>query len=180
MNLYNKISASFTLKTSDLPLTPGSNTIGTLNNTYRSSMTWSNLDIQSILGEMWNKFSYFRIVLVSGLTSSLTTVHTPDTIVTVNLQGLQFVNSAYSVKSKSISNSALIGVLTFVATAGASYQGKDVAFIMFKKERGVVNLTITLNTVHTNNIATALLFQNTEGNAIFSHQCYTFRIEGVE
>ncbi len=180
MNRYNKISASFTLKTSDLPLTIGSNSIGSLENTYRSSMIWSNVDIESILGEMWEKYTYFRIILVSSLASSTTASHSPDTIVVVKLQGLQFVNSGYSIKSKATSSAVQVGIVTFNTNYGSSFQNKDVAFVMFKKGRGVVDLAITLNSTISDKLGTAFLFQNPEGNVIFPHTCYTFRIEGVD
>ncbi len=60
-----KPSAMFVLKTYDLPGTPGSNTIGTLNNAQRSSMTWQNVDLKTIMGTMWEKYDYFTITLVS-------------------------------------------------------------------------------------------------------------------
>ncbi len=182
MNRYNKIAASFVLKTSDLPLTSttGANNVGTMNNTYRSSMTWQNVDIQSILGEMWNKYTYFQILLVSCITSPLTFIHSPDTIVTANLQGLQFINSSYSTKTKSNSLYTQIGIVTFFANLGSSSQNNDTSFVTFKKGSGLVNLTITLNNTVSEKLATAFLFTNTEGAAIFPHQNYAFRIEGVE
>ncbi len=182
MNRYNKIAASFTLKTSDLPLTVGANTTGTLNNTFRSSMTWSNVDIQSILGIMWDKYTYFRIILVSSLASSATAAHTPDTIVIVKLEGLQFVNSSYSIKLKANSSAVQVGIVTFNTNNGTSFQSKDVAFVQFKKGRGVVDLTITLNSTISDKLGAAFLFQNTlpTETVVFPHTCYTFRIEGVE
>jgi hypothetical protein len=111
MNNSTKQSALFSLKTYDLPLTPGTNSIGTLNNAQRSSMTWTNVDIKTIVGTMWEKYEYFIITLVSAISAPITAVPTNifDRTAIINLQGLQFINSSYSIASKSNSPLAQIG-----------------------------------------------------------------------
>ena len=58
-------SVTFTLKTNSLT-NNATNDIGTSNN-GRTLSTWSNIDLQSIMGyEMFNNYKKFNITLLNG------------------------------------------------------------------------------------------------------------------
>jgi hypothetical protein len=184
MSNFNKISATFFLRTCDLPLTIGSNSVGSLNDTHRSSMTWSNVDIQSIMGEMWDKYTYFTIILVSAVASSLLFANqVPDLIGIINMQGLQFINSSYSIKSKCRQPSVPVGYVNFKNTSqGTTTTNKSNASVQFQKGQPILDLTLTLNRAVDGTLMQAFLFTNGGGalDGMNPHQIFTFRIEGVE
>ncbi len=182
---FNKMSATFFLKTYDLPLVQGTNSIGSLNDTHRSSMTWSSVDIRSILGTMWDKYTYFNITLVSALTSSLAFIpgSSPDTVGIINLQGLQFVHSSYDTKTKVNSLTAQVGYVNFKFTNQGTITSNNAnSSVMFQKGKPIVDLTIYLNKMTDGSLMKAFLFTNGGGtlDGMNPQQIFTFRIEGVE
>jgi anaerobic glycerol-3-phosphate dehydrogenase len=185
MTDYNKNSASFYLKTYDLPLLQGTNNVGSLNNAQRSSMTWKNVDIQSIMGNLWDKYKYFSITLVSALASSIVFIPggSSNILGIINLQGLQFINSSYSTKLKCNIPTVPVGFVNFKNTnQGTFTTNKSNSGVMFQKGNPIVDLTLTLNSVVDGTLLTAFLFTNGGGtlDGMNPQQIFTFRIEGIE
>ncbi len=196
-------SATFILRTSDLP-TPttipivGSgpytagpyNTWLTVTNSTgsvlagRSSMTWNNVDIKTIIGTMWEKYDYFMITLVSTICAPIITLSTTinDRSAIVNLQGLQFVNSSYSIATKANIPIVQMGTINMsVANTGSLTQNNFMAGVMFQKADRMVNLTITLTHVADATLLNSITVQNTaDAVTINPQQIYQFRIDGVD
>ncbi len=182
-----KVSASFVLRSCDLAIA----SIGSINAT-RSVLTWSNVDIRTIIGdELWDKHQYFSLTLVSFLTTGwdkppFTTIAGPtytheNTSAIVYLQGLQFVNCGYSSITKNNTAIAPIGVFTYPYNGqGTLVQNNTNCNIIFRKGGSVVDLSISLIRI-TDGVS--LTYGGSTGNDLanaLSPQCYWFKIEGVE
>ncbi len=175
-------SAMFSLKTYDLPLTPGQNTIGTLNNAQRTYMTWQNVDFKTIMGTMWEDYEYFTITLVSSISGAVSAVPTNifDRIGIINLQGLQFINSNYSIATKTNIPQVQVGTSIYTSVnAGTISQNMSVASVMFQRGARYKDLIITLNRVVDGTLLIGTGITGTDGAGIFPHQIYQFRIDGV-
>ncbi len=177
------MSATFVLKTYDLPLTQGSNTIGSLNDIHRSSMTWRSVDIRSIIGTLWDKYTYFNITLVSVLAPPIAFISgNSDLIGVVNLQGLQFVNSSYNTKTKVNDIVAQVGFINYKQNVPSVTANNANSSVMFQKGKPITDLTIYLNKITDGSLMKALLFTNGGGalDAMNPQLNFTFRIEGVK
>ncbi len=179
-----KPSAMFVLKTYDLPLTPGSNATGTLNNTFRSSMTWSNIDLKTIMGTMWEQYDYFTITLVTAIAAPFTVLPTLgiDRSATINLGGLQWVNSSYSIATKANIQFVQMGTVNFATVnTGSLSQNNFMSGVMFVKADRMVNLTITLNRATDGTLLNSTTITTAgDGAGVNPHQTYQFRIDGVD
>ncbi len=176
-------SAMFSLKTYDLPLTPGQNTIGTLNNAQRTSMTWQNVDFKTIIGTMWEDYDYFTITLVSVIAGAVSALPTNifDRVGIINLQGFQFINSNYSIATKTNIPQVQVGTIQISATnTGSITQNMSVASVMVQKGARNKDLTITLIRVADGTLLQGTGITGTDGAGIFPHQVYQFRIDGVD
>ncbi len=93
--MYNEESASLVLRSSDLP--NGTNNIGS-SDQYYTNMTWSNINLRTLLGNMYDKYDKFALVPVAYLSNvgdgTFGTAN-DDRIVTINIAGLPFTNNNY-------------------------------------------------------------------------------------
>jgi hypothetical protein len=174
--------ATFSLKTYDVPLTVGTNAFGSLNNAYRSSMTWSNVDLKTIMGTMWETYDYFTITLVSSISAGVTA--TPANIFDrsgiINLQGLQFINSSYSISAKANLPLISVGIVSYaMVTVGSLTQNNFLSGAMFVKGKSIVDLSITLTRVTDGTLLLGTGITGTDQLGVFPHQIYQFRIDGV-
>ena len=114
----NSESATFILKTSDLPTNAaGENATGSTNNTSGSSYTWKNIDMRVILGSMYNKYDEFNIGLVSVVSAvqpgTYTLTSNNDKLGVLYMSGLRWLYSNYDTGTKSRTNNACIGYINF-------------------------------------------------------------------
>ena len=141
--------SSLVLKTSDF--TKNSDyLIGTaysngknLANAKLSSLTWNNIDLRSLLGDMYDKYDKFNLCLNTIHTAQANTIDiNPDCKnVTVKISGLPFLNSGYNVKSLVNSNSVSIGTFNFSNGTSAS-QIYNNNIVTFAKSQDICNITI--------------------------------------
>ena len=93
---HNEEVASLTLLTSDLTVSSTSY-IGTCDQ-YRTNMTWSNLNLRTILGPMYDKYDRFCLQCVYIFFTSGDGVFGTegrDRHVSLNICGLPFTNATY-------------------------------------------------------------------------------------
>jgi hypothetical protein len=144
-------SASLILKTSDF--TSQSDFIyGTVYNSSKfysnekmSSMTWRNINLRDLLGDIYDKYDYFNICLNTLSTSQANLIdgNTDARNVSIKLNGLSFYNQGYTSKSLTVNNnSTIIGTFNFTPSSSSTqyYYGCNIA--TFKKSADIVDITI--------------------------------------
>jgi hypothetical protein len=115
-------------------------------NGYKTSMTWSNINFLSILGNsMWDKYDLFNICLVeagSGVSAATLGTALDDLNVELVLTGLPFINSRYYIQRQAGLNQSIVGLFNFVrsSTNNIVYYGNNVS--TFNKSSPTATLTL--------------------------------------
>ena len=156
--MYNEESASLVLRTSDLP-SNSSNNIGS-SNLYYTDMTWSNINLRTLLGNMYDKYDKFALV--------------PDRIVSVNISGVHLTNNNYSTNTKTNQTSSVLYVTRFLSSS--SINGSTGGSVLtFTKNQELVNLNIFYQRISLNGNGN----YNIVTTAAFPHVIFTFNIYGI-
>ena len=153
MNIKNATEfykANLTLRVSDISqetntaLYPITNAIGTINSS-RTSYTWFNVNLQDVLGDLYNKFDYFNLRVSaiqgdSGIGSYA--VNTLDYNCYFQMSGPTFYNSSYDVATRRTTAQTIISNTIFNRTPFTAYNN-DVFVSTFRKQP-MVDITIFL------------------------------------
>jgi hypothetical protein len=155
-NIYKNMSnlqiASLVLRSSDLTLNT-STQYGTCDQ-YRLTQTWNNINLRTLLGDMYDKYDLFNICLNTISTAAAGANTAPlgggfaDNLnVVVKLSGLPFVNQTYSVKQGCNTNICPISTFLFVNSGTANNITTTQLFFSnncytFGKSQQSCNLTI--------------------------------------
>lgn len=169
MDLQN---ASLFLKTSDLP--NGSISQYGECDAKNSSFTWYNINLRTLLGDMYNKYDAFNLCLntiSSGLASNLGS-QADDKNVIVKISGLPWLNQSYDVKSQNNTPWTVMGTFLFTSTATATqyYYSNNIA--TFGKNQEQVNISIRYTRV----VDDATSFS---GVSSFPNTIFVFDIIGI-
>ena len=172
--MYNEESASLVLRSSDLP--NGTNNIGSSDQHY-TSMTWSNINLRTLLGSMYDKYDKFALVPV-GFQSNMgdgTFGNTnDDRIVSVNISGLPFTNNNCSSNTKTNQTRSVLYVTRFLSSS--SINGSTGGSVLtFTKNQELVNLNIFYERTNLNGNGN----YNIITTAAFPHMTFTFNIYGI-
>lgn len=144
-------SASLILKTSDFS-SQSDFVYGTAYNSSKfyanekmSSMTWRNINLRDLLGDIYDKYDYFNICLntLSTAQANLIDPNSDARNVSIKLNGLNFYNQGYTSKTLTVNNnSTIIGTFNFTPSASSTqyYYGCNIA--TFKKSADIVDITI--------------------------------------
>jgi hypothetical protein len=119
--MSNAENASLVLKTGDLPLN-STNSIGTVDQ-YNLSFVWSNINMRTLLGSMYDKYDTFNLCLSSittGIAGAGIGTNANDRIVVINVGGLPFINNTYDTGLKHNTTTAVLGTFTFVQSQSVS------------------------------------------------------------
>ena len=90
-------------------------------NTTRTSTTWSNINLRSLLGTMYDKYDTFNLCLntvATGVSQSYYNASPNDLQVLLRISGLPFINNTYNIGSSYNANNNIctIGTFTFNTT----------------------------------------------------------------
>jgi len=171
--MYNE-SASLVLRTSDLP-SNSTNNIGS-SDQYYTNMTWSNINLRTRLGSMYDKYDRFALVPVAYLSNvgdgTFGTAN-DDRIVTINIAGLPFTNNVYNSSSKTNQTSSAIYA---VRIAQGNYISSNVTgcVLTFTKNQELVNFNIFYQRVNINGSGN----YNVSTGVAFPHMVFLFNIYG--
>jgi hypothetical protein len=78
--------------------------------------TWHNINLRTILGDMWDKYDLFNLSLVELCTSKCETIDDPDDLsLKIMISGLPFVNTGYDVATAHLTNKTLLTTLKFIS-----------------------------------------------------------------
>ena len=143
-------NASLVLKTTDL--ISASNTLndtvyisqyGSFNNKL-SSFTWYNINLRTLLGDMYDMFDEFNLCLNTISTAQCSTIDgiADNKNVYIKMAGLPWINQTYNVKN--ISNGSVTNIATFNFSSGnattQNYYSNNIA--TFGKSQDSCNLSI--------------------------------------
>ena len=151
------------LRTSDLTADED-NDVGYAN-TYKTSMTWRNINFKNVLGRYFDEYDEFKIVLSQYAYHSTSTygVALVDNSPALRISGLPFINYYESARGHSTGGSAIIKYLSFdeglFAVVSESGIENGLTFGSFGGN-GIRDITLSyilLDTVNTE-IATAEIF----------------------
>jgi hypothetical protein len=116
--------ASLVLRSCDLPAVGTSNQYGSTD-AKRLTQTWNNINLRTLLGDMYDKYDLFNICLntittaVSSTASGGIGTTVDDRNVIIKLSGLPFINQTYSVFQGC--NTTICPIASFLfASGGAS------------------------------------------------------------
>jgi hypothetical protein len=144
------LNASLILKTSDLTSASDysissaySSAKGSCNEKL-STITWNNINLRTILGDMYDKYDCFNLCLNTISTAQANAIDPALDCrnVIVKLYGLPWKNQTYSVASGSNSSGTVITTFNFVANGSTTqyYYSNNIA--TFTKNQDLVNITV--------------------------------------
>jgi len=169
-------NASLVLKTSDFTADPLFATVYPYNtsrgscNSKLSSLTWNNINLRTLLGDIYDDYDIFNLCL-NSISTSLTPAYI-DTIstnsefknVSIKISGLPFINQTYNVKNCCNGNSTTIATFNFIDNQATtqSYYSSNVA--TFGKSQEQCSFTIEYYKIIDDSLALPL---NSYPNTIF-------------
>jgi hypothetical protein len=83
-------------------------------NSMRSSITWNNINLRNLLGDMYDKYDRFNIALntIATAYTALSLSGTTNSQVLIRLSGLPWVNCNYNVSSTGINANNIYTIIT--------------------------------------------------------------------
>jgi hypothetical protein len=165
-------TASLILKSSDL--TYGSTTsIGTADNNG-TVLTWNNINLRVLLGDMYDQYDRFNLNLNTIATSNATsfTGSTDERCNYITIQGLPWVNNTYNQSTNSNTASTVIASILVGSNQPTFQYFYSNNTTTFTKNQDVCNITISF----------LKILDNTKPNpsAAYPKIVFIFDIEGVE
>ena len=166
--------ACLVLKTNVLPMDGTMNAYGT-SNSINTIFTWTNINLRTLLGDMFDKYDRF-LLLLQNITNASPTLapgtSTNDKAFLINMSGLSFINSNYVQKFQSNTGSVIICPYIVSGTNAQSQLYNNFAVATFIKQNDIVNITINYTRIDTD---AAVATTNAYG-----HACFIFNIAGLE
>ena len=129
------------------------NQYGTISNN-RCTLTWKNVDMRKVLGEMYDKYETFNMYLYQinqsvGFGSSATCT-TNQSLVDVRLKGFNLVNDGYNISSRIHTNTAFLTSYVLNSASSASASSGTVtpmfnpSIVTFKKTVDFIDINIDM------------------------------------
>ena len=142
--------ATFHLNSSDIDTA----NVGNVNNQYgsvnqfRNDITWYNVSLRTILGDMFDNYDRFNIKLSSIMYSAIAAPSAAPNalLMKVNIIGLPFSNCTYHSYTNSNSQVCTVGSFAIGINGGQLYYNNDNVFTI-EKPPAVGNIRIYLTTI---------------------------------
>ena len=176
--------ATLTLRTTSLPLN-AANVKGSVDQ-FRTNMTWNNINLRLLLGDMYDRFDNFNLKLAfvssdddrtwNGVGTGFNGTgfinfageFNSDQIVTFNLSGLNLLNNTYDSDTNNIGSSVVIATYKFYESFSKEFNN---SIVTFTKGNEMCNLNIKYLDVYTNTIPATY--------SAFPHMTFVFHIYGI-
>ena len=142
----------------------------------RTSYTWYNVNLRTLLDPIYNKYNKFNISLNNVITSTqgATASQANDRQIQVKMAGLMWLSS-YNQTSQKNDQNKVIKLMQFQkAASGCDSFHFTEQYHTFLKGSDVVNITINLHNVETDTYTTT-----TTAAELFGHMIFNFNIQGV-
>jgi hypothetical protein len=146
-------------------------TINATNNATRTTSTWRGVNLRVCLGNLYNKYSRFKICLTSwGTGLAVNGFTADDTTTIIFMSGLQWENQTYDTAINGLQSNAAISTLRFPNNgSGLENFTGEVGQVFMKQNIDEVDITISI--------------QKVSGNALpalaYPQCCYVFSIYGI-
>jgi hypothetical protein len=143
-------------------------------NTDKTLLTWKNINLRNLLGDMYEQFDYFNISLKAISMTSATGIGSNADSFSINIRmsGLPWVNNSYTVKSGFNYQYCVIGTFRLISSAVVS-RLYDNNIFTFGKDSGTCNITIDFLKNSSNNAPDGVY------SAGFPNFLFMFDITGV-
>ena len=152
----NTECATFHLNTTDISTSTDIYTQYGSINAYRNDITWNNVSLRTILGDMYNKYDKFNIKLSAILYSQSALIPSSSSVdlnLQINIGGLNFSNCTYNVKNDTNLVTCSIGSFQLTTAARTIYFNDDNLITIEKPTTDRHNIRIYLTTI--NNVSPA-------------------------
>jgi hypothetical protein len=147
-------------------------------------ITWKNVNIKAVLGDLYNKYNYFCIKLIQ-INSSEQNTYTTNSIfdATIYISGLPFISAQRYNTKLSINNQSVIGQCSyyFLGTTKAllyNLQGNTVSCFS-KPTKDLIDITIEWK-LSVSGGGTVINGIPEKRSTLLSHTTYLFNIYGVD
>ena len=167
---YQEI-ACLVLKTNVLTTDGTTNAYGA-GNSKLSSFTWTNINLRTLLGDMFDKYDRYLLLLQNISHAASAAIATnDDRSILINMSGLSFVNSTYNQKFQSNSGALIVCPFIFVSSNVQSQLYNNFAVSAFIKQNDIVNIGINYTIINDDSAASAVTYP---------HAVFIFNIVGLE
>ena len=161
----NLESATLVLRTSAINTSRGDINVGNFNN----NCSWA-INLQTVLGSMYNKYSRFKICLTSFGNASGGTLTDINRIININIAGLQWNNQSYDTTTGTIISSVNIASVDMINQGRSVNFAGETGFVFFKPNSSDVVIRIFLTRV----------FDDTLQAVQYPNCVFCFSIYGIE
>lgn len=153
--MYSVKTASLVLKTSDITtstdfLFNNTDYYGERGNANKnlSSITWNNINLRQVLGDMYDEFDEFNLVLKqvsTSLCNSRLDGGLPESrAIYFRVSGLPFINNTYNTITKRNTSYATVGAMSLTLSNPITQIFNDTAQLTFGKSQEQCNITIDI------------------------------------
>jgi hypothetical protein len=161
------------LESANLILRTSSVEVGDNKNANNTNITWTNISLKNVLGNLFYKYDKFKICLTSfGNTNTSALTAIADRIMTVNMTGFQWYNQTYDSSINANTSNVIISTVDFISGAGRNinYAG-EIGWVFIKPQTEFINININLSRCSDGGINPAINY----GASVFC-----FSIYGIE
>ena len=175
--MYNEECATLVLRSGDIPAAPTAPNSNGFSDQYLTNMTWTNINLRTLLGAMYDKYDKFALVPVSFQTNVASNFGSTndDRCIAINISGLPFTNNNYNSLTKTNHSHSVIYVTRFISanSSNSIAQGNT---LTFTKNQELVNINIFYERMSPSGGTYNINYSATA----FPHIIFTFNIYGVE
>ena len=121
------------------------NTRDSIGNADRTSFTWNNINLRNALGDMYDKYDLYNLVLNVIINDNVAISYNfseADKQALIRISGLPFRNCTYNNNLKT--SGVIIGNYQYPVSALSSRYYNDNSYITFAKNQDICNITIDM------------------------------------
>ena len=141
-------------------------------------MTWSNINLRTLLGPMYDKYDSFNLVPTSYQSTvadaNIGGTSDDNRCVSINISGLPFTNNVYNTATKTNQNNCVIYTTRFLASNSINGLGGNI--MTFTKNQELANINIFYQRIN----PTGLGSYNVNTAVAYPHMIFTFNIYCVK
>lgn len=120
------------------------NATASYQNNTKSYFTWNNINLQTLLGDMWNRYSRFKLCCYAITSYSGVNIPYDEAVSSVYLSGLPLEYPYYNPKTNLLTNEAHIATIALVGYSQQQSVFPTIDGIIFRKEQNLANINIEL------------------------------------
>ena len=148
---------------------------------YNTNWTWNNINLRTLLGDMYDIYDRFALVPIRYQTAPVTSGGfgnaESDRVVTLNISGLPFTNNVYDTALKTNSSHATFGSAHLNNTIGANSVVTGGSILTFTKNQELLNLNLYYKRISKNAGGN---YDIVNGANFFPNCIFIFNIYGVD